>query len=276
MPFLNDPLPWTAGIEHDLSIIDLLASATLPAAAAATMWWALEQGASILTAGGPSGAGKSTLANALLPFLPDDAQIYTPGGRGDPLAIPSGAGPSYLLISEFSEHGRPWYLAGPTAQRAFALLQSGVRMVGTLHADSVEEAVLSLQQDLAIPADDVARVTLIAIVRVYGARIAPGRFQRLGPDLARRVVEIGLLAPTSGSVRVTPIAAWNDGAGLLEEASSPAGTAALAAWAGVSAGTAAQAIDEREAALTELLDQGRRDPHEVASAVQRFRRRPAD
>ena len=91
MKFINDPSPWSEGIDRNLSIVDLLLNNTIPVAQAAILWWALEQGASLFTAGGPSGAGKSTLANACLPFLPDGARAYATSGRDDPFTVPVGA-----------------------------------------------------------------------------------------------------------------------------------------------------------------------------------------
>src|SRR5690348_9614983 len=144
MQYLNDPRPWTDGRDQELSLVDLVVNETIPAGPAGLLWWALERGASLLTAGGPSGAGKSTLANACLPFLPAEARAYVVAGRDDPLLVAADGGPTYLLISELSQHGRPHYLSGPAARRAFALVRAGLRVVGTLHADSVDEAITNL------------------------------------------------------------------------------------------------------------------------------------
>src|SRR5438132_8176495 len=119
MEFINDPRPWTEGVADDLTLVELVANGTIPAGAAALLWWALERGASLLTAGGPSGAGKSTLANACLSFLPDGARAYAVAGPEDSLLVPPNGGPTYLLISELSRHGRPYYLSGRAARRAF-------------------------------------------------------------------------------------------------------------------------------------------------------------
>src|SRR3989442_4043377 len=108
MQYLNDPRPWREGLGRDLSMVDLVVNETIPVGPAALLWWALERGASLLTAGGPSGAGKSTLANACLSFLPDGAQAYVVSGRDDPLLVSTDGGPTYLLISELSDHARPY------------------------------------------------------------------------------------------------------------------------------------------------------------------------
>jgi hypothetical protein len=204
-----------------------------------------------------------------LTFLPAAARVYVVSGRGDSLVLPPGDGPAYLLISELSAHGRPHYVSGPTAQRAFALLRDGVRLVGTLHADSVDEAVASLQDEFGLLAADIARVTLIAISRITrGAYSRRPHFQA-SADVERRVVEIGLLAPAAEGVRVEVLTAWEPQQRRLEL--RPGASAALAGWAGVSAGTVESAIGTRAAALTALLQEVRQTSDVVAAAVRRFR-----
>jgi energy-coupling factor transporter ATP-binding protein EcfA2 len=273
MQFLNDPYPWMEGIDRDMSMVDLVANATIPVGPAAMLWWALERGASLLTAGGPSGAGKSTLANACLHFLPDGANLYTVAGREDPLLIPMDGGPTYLLISELSRHGRPYYIAGLPAQRAFAFLRRDFRLVGTLHADSVDEAIDNLRDDIELSPEDIARVQLVAISRAAVGIVRGGRVQRGDLSVRRRIVEIGLLAPDPVvGVRGVELATWQARSGTLEIAEPPAGVAALAQWAGVPAPSAVREIAERAEVLARLTAEGRRDQKDVDDAVRLLRR----
>ncbi|MGH2461087.1 MAG: hypothetical protein ACRDIY_19695 [Chloroflexota bacterium] len=276
MQFINDPGPWTEGLAHDLSMVDLVLNETIPVAPAALLWWALEHGASLLTAGGPSGAGKSTFTNACLTFLPEGTRAYAVSGRDDPLRVPTDGGTTYLLIAELSRHGRPHYLSGPTARRAFALLRHGIHLVGTLHADSVDEAIAVLGEEVEVAAEDIARAELIAITRVVSG-LAGGEGRRWGrvpeddASVKRRIVEIGLLAPDpERGVRKVELATWNSGAGRLEIA-EPDGVAALARWAGVPASAAAAAFAEHANTLARLAAEGRREPREVEAAVRRLR-----
>lgn len=273
MQILNDPTPWWGGVDSQpLSIVDLIAAGTIPAAQAGALWWAVEQGASFFTAGGPSGAGKSTLANALLCFLPEAARIYVVSGRDDPFTLPAGTEPTYLLISELSSHGRPFYLSGPAALHAFALLRRGVRMIGTLHAETVAEAVNAvLSAEMAVPVSEIARITFIAIIRVDGPRDERGRVERRRTDLTRRVIEIGLLSARDAGVRILSLAKWNAGSERLEPAGAPAGVAALAEWAGTDTPTVQAAIDVRAGVLSDLLQSGRRSPDDVAAAMRTLR-----
>ena len=238
MQYINDPSPWIHGQDRYFSMVDLIANETIPAAPAAMLWWALEQGASLLTAGGPSGAGKSTLANACLQFLPDGARAYAVAGPRDPMLVAVDGNPTYLLVSELSRHGLPHYIWGAPARRAFALLRDGIRLVGTLHADSVDEAIDVLIEDIGLPARAVARVDLVAVTRVDGWTPASGRhYRRVEPGddpVRRRIVEIGLLEPdTADGVRKIELASPSALTGQLELANPPAGIAALARWAGV-------------------------------------------
>lgn len=276
MQYLNDPRPWTEGLGQNLSMVDLVLNETIPVGPAATLWWALERGASLLTAGGPSGAGKSTLANACLSFLPDSARAYAVAGRDDPLRVAAVGGPTYLLISELSQHGRPYYISGPAARRAFALVRDGLRVVGTLHADSVDEAIENLGDEVGLSPGDIAQVELIAITRVEGGLVrSGGRTGRVASGdvpVRRRIVEISLLGPDPDRrLGHVELAVWKTGSDRLEIAEPPAGLAALARWADVPIPTVEAEITERAGVLSRLASQGRRDPKDVDEAVHRLR-----
>lgn len=265
MEYVTDPRPWTDGRDRDLSMVDLVANETIPVGPAAMLWWALEHGASLLTAGGPSGAGKSTLANACLSLLPEGARAYAVSGPADPMLLPTDGRPTYLLINELSQHGRPYYIAGPAARRAFARLRDGHRLVGTLHADSVDQAIQALVEEVGLTTEDIACVELIAITRVEGGpfrrgRLRPGHAESTEVPVRRRIVEIGLLAPDPElGVCKVELAAWNTGSDRLETTEAPGGVTALARWAGVPTASALAMIAERADVLARLVADGRRD-----------------
>jgi hypothetical protein len=164
--------------------------------------------------------------------------------------------------------GRPQYVFGPTAHRALSMLHQGVGLIGTLHADSVDEAIGSLRDEFGLPAADIARVTLVAISRIMGGEDGrQPRFQS-NADIERRVVEIGLLAPAAEGVRVELLTAWEPRERQLEL--QPGASAALAGWAGVSAGTVQSALRDRAAALSTLLRDCQHTPDTVAATLRRF------
>ena len=131
MHVLNDPRPWWGTLHgHPLTLADLIEQATLTRDMVALLAWTLAHGASLFVAAGPQGAGKSTVANALLELVPDDANAYVTSGARDPIELPPSDAPTYLLINELSAH-MSVYLSGPAVPRAFGLLKTGVRMIGT-------------------------------------------------------------------------------------------------------------------------------------------------
>ena len=263
MHLLNDPAPWWGMMPGPpLTIVDLIDNGTVPAEAAAALWWALERGASLFVAAAPRLAGKSTLATALLAFLPADARVYVTAGPGDPIALAPGGPPTYLLINELSNHA-PQYLAGAAARRAFSLLRDDVRVIGTLHADSAAEAVAVMHYESGVPLGDAARVTLVVVLRA----------RRTESSVERRVVEVGLLGSEGERVRVVDVAAWEPRAERLALIPPPGGLAALAAWAGIPPDAAAGEVASRTAFLTELVMSGARAPQDVDAAVRRFRKR---
>jgi hypothetical protein len=258
---LNDIRPWW-GPEPGrvLSMVDLIANGTVPAEVAGALWWAMERGASAMSAAGPRLAGKTTLATALLGFLPDEARLYAVRGPYDPIDVPLEDGPLYLLVNELSDH-TPWYVWGPAARRAFALLGQGARMVATLHADSAAEAVAVMRYETGASAEVIGRVTLVLVLRARWA----------GAGIERRLVEVSLLRPADGRVAVAPVAV--PGAdGRLSLAPPPGGIAALAAWADVDPETAQAEVDARTRFLNEQWRRGVHTWQDVTAAVRWFRR----
>ncbi len=234
MQVLNDFRPWRDTLRGRLTTSDLLACDTLTLESAATVWWAIERGASVFVTAGPPGAGKSTIANALLEFLPEDASAYVTCGSWDPLDLPTSEGPIYLLINELSAH-LPVYLSGEAARRAFDRLHGGTRMLGTLHARTAAEAVRVMCYEAEVARTDISTPFVFVVVSAEWS----------GREIVRHVVELGFLAPDGELTTLARRAA--DGFQL-----QPAGTAALAGWTGLSANVVECAIVERAQQLAAL------------------------
>ena len=190
MRVLNDPRPWW-GMLHGpvFSLRQLVQNGTLNQETAELLQFGVEHGASLFVAAGPQGAGKSTLATALLEFLPEQARVYVTSGPWDPIEVMPAEGPLYLLINELSWH-MPLYLHGPAAQRAFELLREGARMVGTVHARSVAEAVDAICAEAQVERAQLCAPMLVAI-------ITPSWTQH--GSVERRVSEVALLDPVPGA-----------------------------------------------------------------------------
>lgn len=237
MQVLNDFRPWRGTLRGEMSIADLLACGTLSPEAAATLWWAIDQGTSLFVTAGPPGAGKSTVANALLEFLPGDAHVYVTSGGWDRLDVPAAAGPVYLLVNELSPH-MPVYLSGAAARRAFALLENGLRMLGTLHARGAAEAVRVMCYEAEIDPSEVSTPFVFAVISA-GWR---------GADIVRRVAELGFRAPDGELTILTT-------RGTEELRLLPAGVEALARWSVLEAGLVQREIADRARQLAQFAPQ---------------------
>ncbi len=234
MLFLNDVRPWRGTLRGQMTVRELVACGTLTPEAAATLWWAIDQGASVFVTAGPPGAGKSTVANALLEFLPGDARVYVTSGGWDRMDVPATPGPTYLLVNELSPH-LPLYLYGAAARRAFALLQTGSRMLGTLHARGVAEAARVMCDEAQVDLHDIATPFVFAVISAGWS----------GREIVRRVVELGFLAPDGELTVLT--AAGGEGLHLV-----PAGVEAFARWTGLNPSLIRQAIADRARPFTSL------------------------
>lgn len=168
-----------------MSITEIVAARDMDARTAALCWLVLAGHGSLLIAAQEPHSGKTTTLTALLDLLPDrSARVYLRGGAEtfDFLrqARPCG---TVLLANELSAH-LPVYLWGAKAVRAFRTLRDGYAIAATLHADSADETIAQLRDDLGVAADDLARVDLVAVMRL--ARTAEG--------VRRRIVSVDRLS----------------------------------------------------------------------------------
>ncbi len=123
------------------------------------------------------------------------------------------------------------YLSGPAVQRAFALLRTGVRMFGTLHARTAAEAASVLCSEAELPRTELHTAFVLVVIAANWR----------GQDIVRRVVELGFLSPEG---ELTPLTAHSArGSPRLD----PAGLQALATWSSVAA-TEIESDLERHAA----------------------------
>lgn len=230
-----------------LSVIQLIERGMLDARTAALLWLVLERHRSLLVAALPQRAGKTTLLGAILDLLPPSRSRVHLAGTAETFAFlrTTTPGDTLLLANELSSH-LPVYLWGAQAIRAFEAVAGGYAIAGTLHADSADNAIALLRDDCGIPAAQLARIDLIALIRV----VADGEH-----ITERRVIGVyRTLAGTAGPATV-PLVEWDPAAGRWHHA-----TEAEATLAGDDLAT-------RAALLTDLAGRGIRGNAAVRSAV---------
>ncbi len=187
-----------------LSITQLLAAGNLDERTAALCWLALASHGSMLIAAEEPHSGKTTTLTALLDLLPRDARWIFVRGWAETFDYLHQTDPArtLLLANELSSH-LPVYLWGPKAVETFRTLRRGYALAATLHADSAEEAVAQLTDELGVDPADLARIDLLLVMRMYRVGSAYGA-------IARRVVSVHRVVPgLDGEARLVPLVEWD-------------------------------------------------------------------
>ncbi|MBA3374980.1 MAG: hypothetical protein H0U00_04075 [Actinobacteria bacterium] len=151
-----------------MSVTELLEAGNFDARTAALSWMVLESHGSMLIAAEQPHSGKTTTLTAFLDFLPNDVRRVFIRGWSETFDYLEQTDPdrTLLLANELSSH-LPVYLWGPKAVGVLRSLRQGYALGSTLHADSAEEAVRQLTIELGVARADLARVDLLAVMRVY-------------------------------------------------------------------------------------------------------------
>lgn len=219
-----------------MSVSELLAAGNLDARTAALCWMVLEAHGSLLIAAEQPHSGKTTTVTSFLDFLPNETRRVFVRGWAETFDFVGQTDPrrTLLLVNELSSH-LPVYLWGRKAVKTFRTLRSGYALVGTLHADSAEEAIEQLTDELGIERADLSLVDLLLVMRVYRLARGPGAgapatagskpgaplSEMAGVDerglysqgtyapLARRVVSMHRLQPGPAGVRALPLVSWD-------------------------------------------------------------------
>lgn len=181
------------------TIVDLIKTGTISAEAAAYLWLVVDYKFNIVIIG-PTGSGKTTLLNALLYLIRPEARIVTiedtreiniPHEQWVPLLTRPSYNPQVREITQFdlikvSMRIRPDYLVigeirGEEAYALFQAFASGHSGLTTLHADTVEAAIMRLTtKPMSVP----RRLLRMAHVFCNIQRV------RIFDKIVRRVIEI--------------------------------------------------------------------------------------
>jgi hypothetical protein len=187
-----------------------------------------------------------------------------------------------LLINEMSDH-LPIYVWGPNARGALRLAGSGYGFGGTMHADSLEEALDCLRGELGATDPDLAGLTIYLQYSAY--RTPAYMYRRVEEAWHLRTDATGALAPVrlaaidggrsprlTGAQRlpVPPTLAGDGGRRARPLVHDADAYGVLAASLGLSAADFEAELAERAAFLTTLADRGICAPPDVARAVAGF------
>jgi type IV secretory pathway ATPase VirB11/archaellum biosynthesis ATPase len=198
MRMLNRPIAWWGTPDRETAtpptILELISAGTLTVELAADLWIRIASGASLIVAASPPRSGKTTLLTALLVFLPENTEFYFTRGWGETFDLPpmSDEQKTYLLINELSDH-LPYYSWGPYGRKAFELLADGYGLASTMHADTPEEVVADLRNNLGVPVEHLTHIDLCITLRL----------DREVGRLQRRVNEVATFeTPTEGQIEI--------------------------------------------------------------------------
>ncbi len=267
-----------------MSVVELMGTPAVDSRLMALLWAVVARRRSVMLSSEAPQAGKTTALSALVDFLPEDTTgIFIRGWWEDYSWLDEiEPGTGYLLINEMSDH-LPIYVWGRAARGALMLAGKGWGLGGTMHADSLPEALDALRAGLGATDADLSGLT---IYLQFSAYLTPaGMYRRVEEAWHLRLDEAGALAPVrlaaldgerspslTGAQRMPePPMLPTDGGRAARPLNHDAGAyGVLAASLGLSTEAFETELDERQAFLEDLAARGICDPPSVATAIRDF------
>src|SRR5712691_2117325 len=246
-----------------MSITQLLEARNMDSRTAALCGMTIESHGSMLIAAEQPHSGKTTTLTALLDYLPNATRRIFIRGWAETFDFIGQTRPdaTLLLANELSSH-LPVYLWGPKAVRVFETLRRGYALASTLHADSCDEALAQLVGELGVDRNDLARVHLLMVMRIYATS---------GGGYARRVVSVHRLIPRGGTVAALPLVEHDEGADAHEHDESAEIELLHSLRRSADKAGVAEELERRSEQLTDLLGRGCRSIPEVLAALASYR-----
>jgi len=267
-----------------MSAVEIVGSGTLDTRLMATLWAVASRRRGVMLASEAPMAGKTTTLSALVDFLPPGTTgVFLRGWRDD-FDWTDEIGPErgYLLINELSDH-LPIYVWGRNARGALELAGRGYGMGATMHADSLNEAIALLRDQLGATDADLAGMTIYLQYSAY--RTPAGMYRRVEEAWHLRLDDDGALAPVrlaalqggrspslTGAQRepVPPLLASDGGRSDRTLEHDAAAYAVLAASLGLATDALEGELAARSDHLSALADRGICDPASVAAALTHY------
>jgi len=268
-------------LPRPMSAVEIVESGSLDARLMATLWAVVRRRRSVMLASEAPMAGKTTTLSALVDLLPrGTVGVFLRGWRADfDWTAEIGPERGYLLVNEMSDH-LPIYVWGRNARGALEHAGRGYGMGATMHADSLDEAIGLLREQLGAHDADLAGLTVYLQYSAY--RTPVGMYRRVEEAWHLRADPDGRLAPVrlaaieggrspslTGAQRdpEPPLLAGDGGRAHRSLIHDPAAYAQLAASLGLTADTLETELAARSAYLAALAARGVCDPASVAAAV---------
>ncbi len=272
-----------------MSAVEIVAAGSMDARLMATLWAVVARRRGVMLASEAPQAGKTTTLSALVGFLPDETIGVFLRGWAQDMSWTDEIGPErgYLLVNEMSDH-LPIYVWGPNARQALRLAGAGYGLGATMHADSLDEALACLRDELRAGDADLAGMTVYLQYSAY--RTPSGMYRRVEEAWHLRTDVTGRLAPVrlaeleggrspslTGAQRlpVPPTLSGDGGRSRRDLVHDPEAYAVLAATLGIGAEALEREIAERAAFLAGLEQRGLCGPAEVAAAAAHYPNLPA-
>ncbi|HET7686931.1 MAG TPA: hypothetical protein VFM19_11035, partial [Candidatus Limnocylindria bacterium] len=264
-----------------LSAVEIVGTGALDQRLMATLWAVVARRRGVMLASEAPQAGKTTTLSALVDFLPEGSVgVFLRGWSGDfDWTDEIGPDRGYLLINEMSDH-LPIYVWGRAARGALRLAGQGYGLGGTMHADSLAEALSLLRDELGATDADLAGLTIYLQWSAYAT--PTGMYRRVEEAWHLRLDEGGTLAPVrlaaiegdrspslTGAQRlpVPPLLPDDGGRAARRLVHDAAAYAVLAASLGLSAEAFEAELAHRSAFLAALAERGTCDPVSVSMAL---------
>lgn len=252
------------------SLLGMVKNNTLDLRLAALLWLLIDRRTSIVFASEPALTGRTAMLSALIDFIPPHVlPIYVYGPDFEPPELPEGVKPedTYLLVPELGED-RESYIWGKSVGRLFRLLEKGYAVGTTMHADSPEQAVKTLN---SVP-NRVARKLIGSVDVVVNLRTIHG-----GRSVTRRVAQVTLLVPEDdGWPRLVTLVGWEPDADKYMYMDAPSTTDALAERLGMSAEELDSELNRLRRRLEAWQSIGTLTANDVRKAVALYHKTRAD
>ena len=278
---------WAA--PEPMSVVEIARSGSLDSRLIATLWAVLARRGSVMLSAEAPMAGKTTTLSSLVDLLPPGTVGIFLQGWAEDFRWVDRYGPdrTYMLVNEMSDH-LPIYLWGRQARTALALMGRGYGLGGTMHADSLDDAIAVFRDELG--ASDAEIGALDVYLQFSAYRTPRGMYRRVEEAWHLRLDPAGRLDPVllarldgprspalTGAQRLPgpPMLSSDGGRSALPLVHEPSAYACLAERLGIGADALEGEIGERQAFLEALDRRGVHDVVSVALAVQDYPELPA-